>query len=486
MSSRNVLNAQEVDRFVDDLVQQTARPELKRWLGGPARRWILKHYDLTDRIVRDPATGGLALVRPDSVDDVVPRAYLGEAPDWCQAALERGDEVIALRLGASLRKRLNRVVALLEAELQQGCLASLDRLPFEKAEARVGKRRRDGYTARRRARLARAAVPVLRTAGGADVVRLTAAESLADEGSRMHHCVGGYGYPEAVARGSCEIYSLRDREGRSRATLEVEDGRVWQVKGFANGSIYGPDRVVLRAFIRRRGYEVEDDRHNLRLRRYDFRCKSHELDHHLRAGGGLKLLRENRYAGFGSRTHAEVKTLLCRVVANTEQIAPETLRTLYQAVLPDGDRLLRLRRLRVFSPYGIALRLYQVALPLAFLNLVKFRVFRACEWEPEARILWRQVESDLTNLALAAPDRLFALGPLPYSKILRNRFWDCPADLLADAPVDVSGLRAERHVALRRRLNRAKRRELGRRARPAKGHLALRRLLDDPRRDYVL
>jgi len=339
MSSRNVLNAQEVDRFVDDLAKQTARPELERWLGGSARRWILKHYDLTDRILRDPATGGLALVRPDSVDDVVPRAYLGEAPDWCQAALERGDEVIALRLGAALRKRLRRVMAMLEAELEEGCHASLDRLPFEKAETRAHKHRRDGYTARRKARIARAAVPVFRTAGGADVVRLTAAESL---------------------------------------------------------------------------------------------------------------------------------------------------RTRYQAVLPDGDRLLRLRRLRVFSPYGIALRLYQVALPLAFLNLVKFRVFRACEWEPEARILWRQVESDLTNLALAASDRLFALGPLPYSRVLRSRLWDCPADLLANAPVDVSGLRVERHAALRRRLNRAKRRELGRRARPAKGHLALRRLLDDPRRDYVL
>ncbi len=230
-------------------------------------------------------------------------------------------------------------MAMLEAELEEECHASLDRLPFEKAETRAHKHRRDGYTARRKARIARAAVPVFRTAGGADVVRLTAAESL---------------------------------------------------------------------------------------------------------------------------------------------------RTRYQAVLPDGDRLLRLRRLRVFSPYGIALRLYQVALPLPFLNLVKFRVFRACEWEPEARILWRQVESDLTDLALAASDRLFALGPLPYSRVLRSRLWACPADLLADAPVDVSGLRAERHAALRRRLNRAKRRELGRRARPAKGHLALRRLLDDPRRDYVL
>ncbi len=486
MSSRNILNAHKVDRFVDDLTQQTDRPELQRWLRGSARRWILKHHDLFDRIVRDPATGGLALVRSDSLDDVVPQATAGEVPAWCQAALDRGDEVIALRLGATLRKRLNRVMAMLEAELQQGCLSALDRLPFEKAETRVEKRRRDGYTARRKARIARGSVPVFRTAGGADVVRLTSAESLADEGARMHHCVGGYGYPDAVASGSCEIYSLRDREGRSRATLEVEDGWIWQIKGFANGSIDGPDRVVLHAFIRARGYEVEDDRTNLILRRHDFRCKSHELDHHLRAGGGLKLLRENRYAGLGSRTHAEVKTLLCRLVANTEQLAPETLRSLYQAALPDGGCLLRLRRLRVFSPYGIALRLYQVALPLPFLNLVRFRVFRTCEWDRGARGLWRQVETDLTNLALEATDRLFALGPLPYPGVLQNGLWACPADVLADAPVDVSGLRAERHAALRRRLNRAKRRKLGRRARPAKGHLALRRLLDDPRRDYVL
>jgi hypothetical protein len=58
--------------------------------------------------------------------------------------------------------------------------------------------------------------------------------------------------------------------------------------------------------------------------------------------------------------------------------------------------------------------------------------------------------------------------------------------VLLHSRIDVSGLRAKRHLALRRRLNQAKRRELGRRARPAKGHLAVRRLLDDPRRDFVL
>lgn len=489
MSSRNVLNAQEVARFVDDLAQQTARPELQRWLRGPARRWILRHYDLADRILRDPASGTFVLVRPDSpdsIDDVVPRSFGGEVPAWCAAALERGDEVVVLRLGASLRKRLTRVTALLEAELRQGSLTSLERLTFETAEARLRKSRRDVYTARRRAAIARGAVPVFRTAGGADVVRLTSPESLADEGSRMHHCVGGYGYPEAVARGSCEIYSLRDRDGRPRATLEVEKGQVWQAKGFANGTLGAPERVVLRAFIRRRGYEVRDDRYNLVLRRYDFRCKVQELDHRLRADGGLALLRENRTADLASPAHAEVKTLLCQVIANAGRLAPETLACLYEAVLPDRGQVLRLRRRRSLSPYGIALNLYDVVLPLPLLNLAKFRVFRGCGWERESQSLLRRAEGDLTNLALAAPDRLFALGPQPGIGRLRSRLWDCPADVLADGQVDVSALRAGRHAALRRRLNRAKRRAVGRRAEPAKGHVALRRLLDMPQHDYVL
>ncbi|MDX1576406.1 MAG: PcfJ domain-containing protein, partial [Kiloniellales bacterium] len=477
---------EEVTRFLDGLAQQTASPELQRWLKGSARRWILKHYDLSDRILRDPATGGFVLVRPDSVDDVVPRSYEGEVPAWCASALARGDAVVVLRLGASLKGRLARVTAQLEAELKQGSLTSLERLSFERAEARLRKSRREGYTARRRKLIARGTYPVFRTVGGSEIVRLTSRESLADEGSRMHHCVGGYGYPQAVARGDCEIYSLRDREGRHRATLEVEDGQVLQVKGFANGAVGAPERVVLRAFIRRRGYEVKSDRHNLVLRRRDFRCKDQELDHRLQDGGGLALLRENRTATLRQPSHSEVKTLLCQVIANAGRLAPETLACLYEATLPDDGRILRLRRRQSFSPYGVAVHLDDVVLPLPLLNLAKFRVFRGTPWERECRALLHGAEGALTSLALVAPDRLFALGPQAGVGRLRNRPWDCPADLLADARVDVSVLRAQRHLALRRRLNQVKRRALGPRAEPAKGHLALRRLLEAPEREFVL
>ena len=383
-------------------------------------------------------------------------------PAWCLAALVRGDEVIVLRLGASLRKRLTRVTALLEAELRLGCLTYLERLTFGKAESRLRKSRRDGYTARRRALIARGAHPVFRSANGGGIVRLTSRESLADEGSRM-----------------------RDREGRARVTLEVDDGQVLQVKGFANGAVAGPDRVVLRAFIRKRGYQVKDDRHNLFLRHYDFRCKPQALECYLRAGG-LELLRENRYAGLQSPAHSEIKTLLCQVIANGGRLAPETLECVYRAIWPDESRLLRLRRRQGITAYGLTVGLEEVMLPLPFLNLVRFGVFRDYPWERQARCVLRQAECELTDLALAAPDRLFALGPQRNPGDIRSRMWDCPADLLADARVDVSSLRAGRHAALRRQFNRAKRRALGRRALPAKGHLALRRLLDGAKGYYVL
>ena len=485
MSTRNVLNAREVARFVADLAQETDKPELQRWLESAGRRWILIRYDLVDRIVRDPATGGPALVRPDSQDDVVPRAYAGAEPAWCRAALERGEAVIAIRIGATLRKRLRRAMALLEGELERGGLTALDRLTFEAAEARVGRRRRDRFVARREARVARGTRPIF-PAGEGGVVQLTSRDSLAHEGARMHHCVGGYGYPEAVARGECEIYSLRDRTGRPRATLEVEDGRVLQVQGFANGPVRGVDRVVLRAFIRGRGYEIARDRHNLRLLRRDFRCEASELDRRLRIGGGLELLRENRLAALGAPAYSEIKALLCQVIANADRLDAETLAGLYAATRPERGRLLRLRPSGRYRAYGLALRLYHVALPMPFLNLARCRVFRGTPWEREARDLLRRAEDDLANLALTAPKRLYALGPQPGAGWQRHRPWDCPADLLAEGRIDVSALRDRRHLALRRTLNRAKTRTLGRRAKPAKGHLALRRLLDAPERNFVL
>lgn len=61
MATRNVINVSNVEQFVDDFVQRSDHPALKRWLSSNVRRWILKHYDRADRVVLDPATGGFVL-----------------------------------------------------------------------------------------------------------------------------------------------------------------------------------------------------------------------------------------------------------------------------------------------------------------------------------------------------------------------------------------------------------------------------------------
>ena len=282
MPTRNVINVSDVERFVDDFADQTDQPELKRWLSRNVRRWILKHYDQADRIVRDPATGRVAIVDTDG--GLQP--YDGAVPEWCAAAIERGDEVVRLRLGATLQKRVGRAVAALAAELKDERLRNLDRITFVIAEERARRRRRAIHSNLRRSRVQKGTVPVFKAATGETVVVLTERESLADEGSRMAHCVATY--DRWVESGESKIFSLRDPNGLPRATIEADHrGTVWQIKGFANGPVEPRYRPALQNFIRGYRYVVEDDQDNLETDRTQLRGDPSEVEHILVDRGGL-------------------------------------------------------------------------------------------------------------------------------------------------------------------------------------------------------
>ena len=142
MPTRNVINVSDVELFVEDFAQRTDHPALKRWLSSNVRRWILKHYDLADRVVLDPASGSFALTDKRGTR----RPFVGAAPDWSEAAIARGDEVVHLRLGATLYKRVNRALAALAAELEDGTLASPDRIPFPMFRRRGGSQGEESST----------------------------------------------------------------------------------------------------------------------------------------------------------------------------------------------------------------------------------------------------------------------------------------------------------------------------------------------------
>jgi len=56
------------------------------------------------------------------------------------------------------------------------------------------------------------------------------ARQLSTEGASMNHCVGdrGMGYAEAVRKGEIDIWSLRDRTGKPRFTIEVDKSLEWR------------------------------------------------------------------------------------------------------------------------------------------------------------------------------------------------------------------------------------------------------------------
>ena len=150
MDPRNVLNIAETDRVLDDLAALIERPELKGWLRGPVRLWLLGQYDRFDRVIRDPATGGPARVDAGDEWDTVPRPLTDELPAPIDAALARGETVVYLRLGTGLQKRVARVLEALVRELDRAGPEALDGLSFPAAEALDRARRRAAFQAGQR------------------------------------------------------------------------------------------------------------------------------------------------------------------------------------------------------------------------------------------------------------------------------------------------------------------------------------------------
>ncbi len=481
MPTRNVLNVSDVDHFVDAFADQTDHPELKRWLTRNVRRWILKHYDRADRIARDPATGEFAVV--DTNGRL--QSFDGTVPAWCAAAIERGDEVVRLRLGATLRKRVGRAAAMLAAELQSGQLRNLERITFETAEKKAKAHRRLLYAKRRKSRVEKGTVPVFQAATGETVVVLTARESLADEGSRMAHCVATY--DRWVESGESKIFSLRDRAGVPRATIEADHrGTVWQIKGFANGAVEPRYRPALQNFIRGYRYVVENDEASLLTVPEQLRSDPQKLESILVDRGGLAFLHANRFGGYWAIRDSRLDLLLRAIAATADQLSEPALAAVFAALRPGTHTYIRTRRIAVFPAYGLAISLFDVEMPLPLMYLVRQQVFKHRRSTHEAKAIYRAAEAAVVRLALAAPNRLFVLGPLCHGEPWENNLMECPADVLRRSRIDVVRLRNARHAELRQAMNKAQRMQIVQRSQPSKAHQAVRELLDGWRGLYVL
>jgi hypothetical protein len=102
-------------------------------------------------------------------------------------------------------------------------------------------------------------VRVLQASGeDAVFVELMTQEALRWEGQHMRHCLGRRMYVERLASFGFQYFSLRDRRGRPRVTLEVADGRITQCKGTANSDPFLRYGKAIEELAEAQNWECDD------------------------------------------------------------------------------------------------------------------------------------------------------------------------------------------------------------------------------------
>lgn len=488
MSTRNVINVEEVEAFVDSFAA-SARPEIGRWLRATVRGWILKHAPDASSLFIDPWKAAIVYEVGDEADGslaTVPVTVPGAGvPKWCIDAFARFEWIYYIHLNATLAKRVGRVVAWLEAALAGGGKAPrLDRLAFDDAEEKARDWRARESKRRRREVLARGEIPVFHGPGGAVIVRLTMTDSLVEEGQRLANCLAAYDVD--LREGGIELYVLRDRHGKTRAAIEVgSGGRVWQVKGPSNGPVKPEHRQLIRHFIHARGFRVEGDFENIALLDPDGVGFS-DINDYIFSATGERLLAEARYADDTPIAWVDTQALLSLIVAHADALSPAARRAVFDALRPASGEELRVTQTGRLEIYGLEFTLMEVSVCASLFALAGSRIFGTTAEAGEARAIKDITESRLAALAFADRRTLFDLGPKVWS------YASCPlgpqsaADVLADSAIDVTAQRTRRQVAIREVLNRRKAETVGRRAPPSPGHLKVRRFFDGENgRDFL-
>lgn len=482
MPVRNVLNVDTVDRFVDRIAAHAELPPVADWVRRTARRWILTEYPGYAHVAIDRASNCVALADPGwpaRGQRVVLRQAADRLPGWCRDALAAGRPVVFLHLDAGLEKRLRRIADHLDRLCRER--PSLGRISFADAEK--------GMRAARQARWAsqrpRAGATVYRGADGVEIVQLKTADALTEEGRRMNHCVGGYATD--VAEGLCEIYSLRDGAGESRATVEVVDGdRVVQVKGPFNGAVQPSLRRDLRSFFRTGGYKLRRDAENVALP-VTMSLSVCEFAAWIGTRAGGAALAAYRYPPADALGRADMLGLVWWLRKRGKDVPPETLQVVHNLLLPHPRAPVRLRRVGCLHVYDLAIPVVRVEAALTWLSLAHQGVFDRLPGAAVRYALLRAgTERILAALPLRPPGALYLLGQDDDDEAEFRGGWAAPAELLRESRFDVGPAVRRRHGALRRLVNQRKARRAGRRSAASDSHRYLRRLLDGRQDELVV
>lgn len=91
---------------------------------------------------------------------------------------------------------------------------------------------------------------------GMMLIRLLTPAALDRESSVMQHCIGNGGYDDFLGQDAHLFLSLRDRNGKAHATLEINNGKITQLQGKQNKPPLRKYVDALIPLIRQNGYRV--------------------------------------------------------------------------------------------------------------------------------------------------------------------------------------------------------------------------------------
>lgn len=259
MVARNILNADQVTAFIQDLATLAAREEVRVWFGTTVRKWLLNRYEPVWQVFLRAERRHL-VAQQFNVGAAIDLGCLDEPhrfPAWVHRAVATQTPLHYIVLSDTLRERLFVMLDYLDNQSDHRVLRKLNRVTVEQVEAAA----REAADRNALRRVLDQAEIVYDFPDGFRVVHLRTAAELDLEGELMDHCVGGYTH--LIAHAMLDILSLRDARNRPHATLEAHGADIVQIKGKANGPVADRYAGYLRTFLQDMGYRVVADGENI-------------------------------------------------------------------------------------------------------------------------------------------------------------------------------------------------------------------------------
>ena len=214
---RDVMNAGEIKKWVATISSRVMEPQVQKWFQSQLYQFLINRFNLRSAV--------------QQIRQVPPGA-----PDWLVKKIEDGGEPIYnIEISPNFTENAMAVIDYINAWSQDNP-GREPRMRWEQAAEQSGKWHHDmqkvAVSAEENEQDLAEVVTLYEFKDGFKWVDVNTEVCLKREGSRMGHCVGGYG--PHIAAGTTKIFSLRSSKNIPHATLEATSDKPTTVVGIDN------------------------------------------------------------------------------------------------------------------------------------------------------------------------------------------------------------------------------------------------------------